>query len=207
MTKGTDHEDHIRRRIHPQARRIPHAGRIRAAGLHLDAVAPPPRQLARRREACPACLQGGRAGHRAVRARHGGREPRRLRGGALRAGRSGQRARRRDDVRRRVDPRLRPDLRRQRRRRRARRALALQQLGRAGGRPVLPVGSGRACRREGGRPGRGRPLPSRRVRAGRRLHPRGRRRHRHDDGDVPSVRRPQPRGSRARTSKATSRNT
>ena len=47
------------------------------------------------------------------------------------------------------------------------------------------------------------PLPSRRVRAGGRLHPRGRRGHRHDHGDVPSVRGPQPRRFRARTSRAT----
>ena len=38
MTKGTDHEDHITKtQSTPRQRRLPHAGRIRAAGPHLDA--------------------------------------------------------------------------------------------------------------------------------------------------------------------------
>ena len=58
---------------------------------------------------------------------------------------------RRDVIRRCVDARHRPDVRRRRPRRQARSRLALQRVGRAARRPLLPVGPRRARRREGAR--------------------------------------------------------
>ena len=148
-----------RRRIdesrHPR-RRLPHAGRVRAARPDLDAVAAAPRQLASGRQAGAARLGRGGERDRPLRAGHGGREPRPVRERARHA--AGARPRRRDLQQRRLDARLRPHLRGRRQGRRAPRPLGLQRLGRPLRRPLLPLGQGPDGAAQGGRDRARRPL-------------------------------------------------
>ena len=46
VRKDLTYGNHLRRAVNPEAGRLPHARRVRAAGAHLDALAAPPRQLA-----------------------------------------------------------------------------------------------------------------------------------------------------------------
>ena len=106
--------------------------------------------------------------------------------------------------RRLLDARRGADVRRRRPRRPARRRLALQRLGRARGRPLLPLAPRRARRPEGARDRADRPLPGA-DRARGRLDPRRRRGHGAHDRGVPAEPQPQPRRSRASRSSAPAR--
>ena len=108
--RGGPHEQAHRQ--HPAGRRLPHARRVRAAQADLDALAGAARQLAPGRQARPALLGRGGHGHLALRARHRGRQQRPVRERRQPAARLG--ARRRALEQRRLDARLRPELRRQR---------------------------------------------------------------------------------------------
>ena len=66
-------------RQHAPRRRLPHAGRVRAARADLDALAAAARQLAPRRQARAARLGRGGDGHLALRAGHRRRQPRPVR--------------------------------------------------------------------------------------------------------------------------------
>ena len=145
---------------HPEAGRVSHAGRVRAACRLLVAVAGAAGQLAPRSETGAASLRGGRGRHRAARARHGRRVPRAVR--HARAMLPRHHSRRRDVERRLVDARLRADVPRQRRGRGARRRLVVQRLGRTDRRPVLSVGPGRPGRRRSAGDRGARPLRARR---------------------------------------------
>ena len=188
-------------RDHPQGRRLPHAGGVRAAGGRLDALARAARQLARRRQARPArVLRRGR-GHRPLRAGHDVR----LRRAVSERPRPSARAHPRcgDERERRVGARLRTDVPRERRGRAARRGLGVQRLGRPRRRAVFPVGQGRSGRAEDLRARGGGQLSHGRLRARGRLHPRRRRGHGAHDRDVSALPRAQPRheprGDRAKT--------
>ena len=100
-------------RLDARRRRLPHAGRVRAARRLLDGLAGAARQLAARRRAGAGGLRRGGRGDRRLRAGDDGRlrRPVRARPGAAAARRPGGRARHR----RRLDARHRPDLRRRRR--------------------------------------------------------------------------------------------